>query len=209
MPPDSIDLDGRRSDSDKQATEIRRRLDDVRQDQNRLEQRLREFESYIIAGPAGNWPEAAAKAQYLIQLLADSYGVRDPRQRALIESVFQDFAFLTGDGDETQAHARQRVRRSRMEFETNGDHRGCHYISRITISDRQGRVHVRTDVAIDLNDDATATEELAFRAISPHGSASFVSELEGWGMSRMEVEVQAAKIVRDRIDAIFGPTVPA
>lgn len=209
MPPDSIDLDGHRSATDKLATETRRRLDDVRQDQNRLEQRQQELESQTLVGPAADWPEAAKRAQYLIKLLADTFAVRDGRQRALIDSVLRDFARLTGDGGAGRAVVPGRSpRRSRMEFETNGDHRGCHYISRITISDRQGRVHVRTDVAIDLHDDATLAEQLAFRAISPHGSANFVSELEGWGMSRAEVEVQAAKIVRDRIDAIFGPNVP-
>jgi len=94
-----------------------------------------------------------------------------------------------------------------MEFETHGEHRGCNYISRITISDRQGRIHVRTDVAIDLHDDAIESQQLAFRAVSPSGPATFVSELEGWGMSRNEAEHQAAKIVRDRIDAIFGPNI--
>lgn len=94
-----------------------------------------------------------------------------------------------------------------MEFETSGEHRGCSYTSRITISQRLGRIHVRTDVAIDLHDDAVESQKLAFRAVSPHGPATFVSELEGWGMSRAEAEQQAAKIVRDRIDAIFGPDV--
>ncbi len=95
MPSDSIDLDERRSDADQRATEIRRRFEGVRQDQARLEQRQKEFEAFVLAGPAENWPEAAAKAQYLIQLLVDAYAVRDPRQRELIDSVFKDFAFLT------------------------------------------------------------------------------------------------------------------
>ena len=94
MPADSIDLDDHRSNAEQQATEIRRRLDAVRDDQRQLEKRQLEFEAFILAGPAANWPEAAAKAQYLIQLLADTYAVRDPRQRELIDSVFKDFAFL-------------------------------------------------------------------------------------------------------------------
>jgi len=94
MPADSIDLDGHRSDADQRATEIRRRLKVVQVDQSKLEQRQEEFEAFLLAGPAANWPEAAAKAQYLIQLLMDTYAVRDPRQRQLIESVFKDFAAL-------------------------------------------------------------------------------------------------------------------
>ena len=95
-----------------------------------------------------------------------------------------------------------------MEFETNGDHRGCLYVSRIAIGDRQGRVHIRTDVTIDLHDDATEAEQLAFRAISPHGSTNFVSELDDWEMSQAEAEIQAANVVRDRMDAFWGPTFP-
>lgn len=99
MPPDSIDLDGHRSGVEQRATEIRRRLEAVREDQHQLETRQKEFEAFILAGPAANWPEAAAKAQYLIQLLVNTYAVRDPRQRELIDSVFKDFAFLAGNQD--------------------------------------------------------------------------------------------------------------
>lgn len=208
MPPDSIDLDGHRSDKDKKATETRRRHDDVRQGQNRLEQRGQALEWQILARPAESWPEAAARARHLIHLLAEIFAIRNGRQRALIDSVLRDFARLMRDGEAARGMGSgEQARSVKMEFETNGDHRGCHYISRIALSERQGRVHVRTEVAIDLHDDATAAEQLAFRALSPHGSANFVSELEGWGMTRAEAEIQAAKIVRDRIDAIFGPSV--
>lgn len=94
-----------------------------------------------------------------------------------------------------------------MEFRTQGEHRGCIYLSTISITDRLGRVHIRTDVTIDLHSDAIESQQLAFRAVSPDGPATFASELEGWGMSRHEAEIHAAKIVRDRIDAIFGPNI--
>ncbi len=57
--------------------------------------RQREFEAFIVAGPAPTWPEAAAKAQYLIQLLADTFSIHDSRRRQLIDNVFEDFARLT------------------------------------------------------------------------------------------------------------------
>lgn len=95
MPPDSIDLDGHRSDADQRATVARRRREAVRQDQSRLEQRQEALEAFALAGPAETWPEAAARAQYLIQMLADSCAIADRRRRALIDSVFKDFAFLT------------------------------------------------------------------------------------------------------------------
>lgn len=96
MSPDSVDLDGHRSEVDQQATDLRRQLEAVRHDQGRLEQRQNAFDAFIAAGPAQNWPEAAARAQYVIQLLMDSYAVRDPRQRELAARVFSDFAALTG-----------------------------------------------------------------------------------------------------------------
>lgn len=97
MTTESIDLDQHRSDDALRATEIRRRLEHVREDRRLLDQRQNEFETFILAGPATNWPEAAAKAHYLIQLLADTYAVRDPRQRKLIDHVFSDFANLSED----------------------------------------------------------------------------------------------------------------
>ncbi|MBI2256192.1 MAG: hypothetical protein HYU58_16335 [Proteobacteria bacterium] len=96
MPPDSVDLDGHRSGAEQQATEQRRQLEAVRQDQGRLKQRQSAFDAFISAGPAQSWPEAAARAQYVIQLLMDTYGVRDPRQRELVTRVFSDFSVLAG-----------------------------------------------------------------------------------------------------------------
>jgi hypothetical protein len=98
MPPDSVDLDGHRSGIEQQATEQRRQLEAVREDQGRLEARQTAFDAFLSAGAAQSWPEAAARAQYVIQLLMDSYGVRDPRQREMVARVFADFSALTRDG---------------------------------------------------------------------------------------------------------------
>jgi hypothetical protein len=95
MTTESIDLDAHRSDVAQRATEIRRRLKDVQLDQEALAQHQREFEAFIVAGPAPTWPEAAAKAQYLIQLLADTFSIHNSRRRQLIDNVFEDFARLT------------------------------------------------------------------------------------------------------------------
>lgn len=97
MTADSIDLDEHRGDVAQRATEIRRRLKSVQQDQAALAQRQKEFEAFIVAGPAPTWPEAAAKAQYLIQLLADTFSIHDSRRRQLIDNVFEDFARLSSE----------------------------------------------------------------------------------------------------------------
>jgi len=95
MTDEPISLDTHRGTGAQRATETRRRLKDVQQDQETLQQRQKEFEAFILAGQASSWPEAAAKAQYLIQLLADTFLVRDPRRCKLIDNIFEDFARLS------------------------------------------------------------------------------------------------------------------
>jgi hypothetical protein len=55
-----------------------------------------EFERYLIVVPAMTWPEAAARARYLIQLLADVADAQDARRHELIASVLEDLERLSG-----------------------------------------------------------------------------------------------------------------
>jgi hypothetical protein len=48
----------------------------------------------MLAAPATTWPEAAAKAKYLIQLFAATADAQDPRRKKLIASVLDDLARL-------------------------------------------------------------------------------------------------------------------
>lgn len=89
-----IDLDGRRGMAAQKSTEIRRRLQEVQADQAALRHRQEEFERFLLAAPAATWPEAAAKARYLIQLFAATADGRDPRRQKLIESALDDLARL-------------------------------------------------------------------------------------------------------------------
>ena len=77
------------------ATEIRRRLHEVQADQAALRTRQEEFERYAVAAPATTWPEAAAKARYLIQLFAITPEGRDPRRQELVARVLDDLARLS------------------------------------------------------------------------------------------------------------------
>ena len=86
-----VELDEHRGLAAQQATEIRReRLEEFQADQEALRRRQEELEKHLLAAPAETWPEAAAKAQYLIQLFADTPEARDPRRKELIEHALDD-----------------------------------------------------------------------------------------------------------------------
>jgi hypothetical protein len=90
MTDDPVDLDGRRGMAEQISTEIRRRLNEVQLDQAALKHRQEEFERLLLAEQAKTWPEAAAKAQYLIQLFADTFEAQDTRRKALIANTLDD-----------------------------------------------------------------------------------------------------------------------
>lgn len=96
MTDDPVDLDGRRSLAGKMATDIRRHaLQDFEADRLALRRRQEELEAQLLAEPAENWPEAAAKAQYLIRLYAVTADAQDARRKKLIERALGDLARLT------------------------------------------------------------------------------------------------------------------
>src|SRR3546814_1396810 len=67
------------------ATEMRREhFHQFQADQAALRLRQEELEKLLLAAPAQSWPEAAAKAQYPIQLFADTPEGQDPRRKELI-----------------------------------------------------------------------------------------------------------------------------
>jgi hypothetical protein len=89
-----VNLDGHRGMAAQRATEIRRRLHEVQADQAALRHRQEELEHFLLAAPAATWPEAAAKARYIIQLYAGTPDGQDPRRRKLITSALDDLARL-------------------------------------------------------------------------------------------------------------------
>ncbi len=71
MTNDPVDLDERRGMAAQKATEISRKRPHVFQTyQAALQLRQDEPEKLLLAAPAETWPEAAAKAQYLIPLFS-------------------------------------------------------------------------------------------------------------------------------------------
>ena len=92
---EAIPVDEHRGMQAQQATEIRRRLHEVEADHALIRDRQEEFEAFLLQGPATSWPEAAAKAQYLIRLFAAMPQADNPRRQALIASVLEDLTRLS------------------------------------------------------------------------------------------------------------------
>ena len=92
---DPVDLDKHRGLAAQKSTEIRRRLHEVQADQAALRHRQEEFESFLLAAPATTWPEAAAKARYLLQLFAGTAEAKDPRRQTLIRTALEDLGRLS------------------------------------------------------------------------------------------------------------------
>ena len=59
-----------------------------------LRRRQEDLERLLLAAPAETWPEAAAKAQYLIHLFATTPESQDPRRKQLIANTLDDLARL-------------------------------------------------------------------------------------------------------------------
>ena len=102
MTDEPVDLDQHRGMAAQKDTEARRLLAEVRADQQALRERRNELEAHLLAAPASNWREAAGKAHYLVDLFAETTQGQDPRNRALITAVREDFAKLSAtDGNQS------------------------------------------------------------------------------------------------------------
>jgi hypothetical protein len=95
MTNDPVDLDGHRGMSEQKATEVRRRLQEVQADQAALRDRQAELERFLLGAPAKTWPEAAAKAHYLIELYAATADAQDPRRKQLIATALEELTRLS------------------------------------------------------------------------------------------------------------------
>jgi hypothetical protein len=90
-----VDLDEHRGMAAQKETESRRLLHGVQADQAALRARMEELETVMAAAEAMTWPEAAAKARYLIELYAATQDAQDPRRQKLIAGVLADLARLS------------------------------------------------------------------------------------------------------------------
>ncbi len=97
MTDKTIKLDQHRGMTAQKATDLRRLLADVEANEKVLRLRQDELESQLVAAPAANWPEAAEKARYLLNLFANSPIVQDSRRQTLIAAVLADIERLGRD----------------------------------------------------------------------------------------------------------------
>ena len=97
MTDDPIDLDKHRGMAAQKATDIRRVLAEVEANAKILRDQRQELEAQLLANPATSWPEAAAKARYVLNLYAKTLGAQDTQHRRLVDAVLADFARLTGE----------------------------------------------------------------------------------------------------------------
>jgi len=90
-----VELDTHRGMAAQKATGIRRMMADAEGHAALLRDRQMQIEAQLLTVPAASWPEAAAKAQYVLTLYAATLGVQDSRHRDLVTAVLADFTRLT------------------------------------------------------------------------------------------------------------------
>ena len=90
-----LDLDKHRGMAAQRATDIRRALAEVENNARDLRERQGVLEDQLLSVPAASWPEAAAKARYVLNLYAAGLAPTDAHHRDLIAAVFADFARLS------------------------------------------------------------------------------------------------------------------
>jgi hypothetical protein len=90
-----LDLDRHRGMAAQKATDIRRALADVENNARQLREREGVLESQLLSVEAASWPEAAAKARYVLNLYVAGLAPGDAHHRDLVAAVFADFTRLS------------------------------------------------------------------------------------------------------------------
>jgi hypothetical protein len=98
MADEPLDLDSHRGMAAQKATDIRRALAEVETHARELRERRDAVEDHLLSAPAASWPEAAAKARYVLKLYAAGLPSEDTRHRDLVAAILEDFARLTEEG---------------------------------------------------------------------------------------------------------------
>lgn len=94
MNDEPLDLDKHRGMAAQKATDIRRALVEIENNARQLRERQEALENQLLAVQATSWPEAAAKAKYVLNLYAAALPPGDTHHRDLVAAVFADFAKL-------------------------------------------------------------------------------------------------------------------
>lgn len=97
MTDEPVDLDKHRGMAAQKATDIRRLLLDVETNNLMLRKRQNELETQLLALSATSWPEAGAKARYLLTHYQQTLAREDTLHHRLVEAVLADLDRLLGD----------------------------------------------------------------------------------------------------------------
>jgi hypothetical protein len=90
-----LDLDKHRGMAAQKATDIRRALAEIENNARQLREWQNSLENQMLSVQAASWPEAAAKARYILNLYAAGLAPEDAHHRDLVAAVLADFARLT------------------------------------------------------------------------------------------------------------------
>ena len=97
MTDEPLDLDKHRGMAAQKATDLRRVLAEVESNARELCDRQAHLETQLLSVPAASWPEAAAKARYVLGLYVADLSVEDTRHRDLVAAILDDFTRLARD----------------------------------------------------------------------------------------------------------------
>ena len=92
-----IELDKHRGMAAQKATDIRRVIADVEANAKQLRDKQGVVEIEILAQPATSWPEAVAKARYVLNLYSAGLPATDTHHRDLVSAVLADLTRLSSD----------------------------------------------------------------------------------------------------------------
>jgi hypothetical protein len=92
-----VSLDKHRGMAAQKATDIRRAIAEVEANAKLLRDRQGAVEIQLLAVPATSWPEAAAKARYVLNLYAAGLTPADSHHRDLVAAVLADFTRLSSE----------------------------------------------------------------------------------------------------------------
>jgi hypothetical protein len=92
-----IDLDKHRGMAAQKATDIRRVIADVEANAKLLRDKQGVVELEILGAPAASWPEAVAKARYVLNLYAAGLAPADTHHRDLVAAVLADLTRLSAE----------------------------------------------------------------------------------------------------------------
>ena len=98
MTDETLDLDKHRGMAAQKATHLRRTLIEVENNARELRDRQAHLESQLLSIPAASWPDAAAKARYILNLYAAGLSPEDTRHRELVAAILDDFTRLAHEG---------------------------------------------------------------------------------------------------------------